>query len=73
LSPFDLFCIVVSGVIFGGFLLGISTAAIIRYSRHEETGSANYPKALPDASLVVLTAAICLYGMWRAGVFGAPG
>lgn len=70
ISLIDLYFVIVSAVIFGGILAAVSIAAITRYSRHEERGNENYPRAWQDLGLILLTGAFALYGMYRAGLFG---
>lgn len=68
MNPTDLFFIVLAAVIFGGGLVAISTAALVRYSRAEDAGQR--PKVFPDMFLVLLACGFVLFGMWRAGLFG---
>lgn len=70
MTPAELFFIVLAAVIFGGALVAFSTAAIVRYSRHEDAGNANYPKAFPDLAIILFTSILGLYGLYVAGIFG---
>lgn len=68
-DPTDLYFIVLSAAIGGGFLTAISIAALVRFSKHEDAKT-SYRMAFPDISLVIFALAAMLYGMWRAGLFG---
>lgn len=68
IEPTDLYAIIVSAVIFGSAITGISAWAVIRYSRQEERGEK--PNFTYGMFLALVAAALCLYGIWRAGFFG---
>lgn len=67
MNPTDLFFIVLSAVIMGGGLVAVSTAALVRYSRAEDTKQR--PKFFPDMILVLAAMGFMIYGVWRAGLF----
>lgn len=66
MEPTDLFFIVLSAVIFGCVIAGVSVFAIIRYSRGEATGNSKFT----DIMIALMAFAFVFYGMWRAGLFG---